>query len=82
MFVYSIFPDVDATCSDTKLHSLDQRSPNYTVQGNPVNDYYLSEKWYHTDGNYLMVDEPPNVGKCGTNWPIYLTGNVYHIGNL
>ena len=67
--------DVDANCSVTRLENLDKRSPNNTTK-DKIDDRYLTNRWYHTGNDYLMIDKEPEVDRCGANSPIYLNGNL------
>lgn len=76
---FPIFLNKTDPCSSyTRVSGQYKRSTGYTLQDSDIaiSDNFLSQGWYRFDsgaGND-MATEAPSIKKCGTLFPIWLTG--------
>uniref|UniRef100_A0A8W8NV44 VWFD domain-containing protein n=1 Tax=Magallana gigas TaxID=29159 RepID=A0A8W8NV44_MAGGI len=59
--------------SPTILGDLAKRSPNYIQDAVPLCDRYLVEDWY-VAVQHKMPTIAPDLGSCGTTYPVWLNG--------
>lgn len=78
-FVLSIAVSANHEClSPTILGDLAKRSPNYIQDAVPLCDRYLVEEWY-VAVQHKMPTIVPDLGSCGTTYPVWLNGNEIKI---
>lgn len=81
-FVLSIAVSALDECdSPTILGDLAKRSPNYIQDAVPLCDRYLVEKWY-VAVQHKMPTIAPDLGSCGTTYPVWLNGNEIKIRDV
>lgn len=81
-FVLSIAVSALDECdSPTILGDLAKRSPNYIQDAVPLCDRYLVEEWY-VAVQHKMPTIAPDLGSCGTTYPVWLNGNVIKIRDV
>lgn len=81
-FVLSIAVSANHEClSPTILGDLAKRSPNYIQDAVPLCDRYLVEEWY-VAVQHKMPTIAPDLGSCGTTYPVWLNGNVIKIRDV
>lgn len=68
----------DECNSPTILGDLAKRSPTYIQDAVPICDRYLVENWYVVV-QHKMPTIAPDLGYCGTTYPIWLNGNEIKI---
>lgn len=71
----------DKCLSPTILGDLTKRSPNYIQDAVPLCDRYLVENWY-VAVQHKMPTIAPDLGYCGTTYPVWLNGNEIKIIDL